>query len=439
MKFSGSNSFNSHNLGNSENGVTPLRQGKSFSLCQAHPHPALCHPRGPCGLRRHVLRADWLRRPRCMENFRPIAVDNGPFMDNLWWFTDENGWFSIANGWSTGKIWFFWASEENEEPSRKCGIHQVGWVERRFLKNWRWTSQKLIVHLIAWPETLKKTGSSFLKPSPKSDSRVFVSRGDIRNKYLHISPWFSSLNFSGIQAAWAQERPVHFFCPSSHLWTLRRRDLPSMNRTIAMSKCGTSFSWPCRCWIFVVSEWEISWKDHISRGTVYCRIAPLPYPKIPKPAFGRGIGGWSRLLASSAATMERCPHRAREAERYWTSHWRFHQHIGQRPVPRSLNKSSYTGYIWLYYLYQFSVALTKPQFSGNIISLWFFTCLTSQWSQVYGLSRISSGCGHFWFLFYQAVAGLFWLNEHAYNVVFWARWYHEELMGISVIFRSWGA
>jgi hypothetical protein len=69
--------------------------------------------------------------------------------------------------------------------------------------------------------------------------------------------------------------------------------------------------------------------------------------------------------------------------------------------------------------------------------LWFFTCLTSQWSQVYGLSRISSGCGHFWFLFYQAVAGLFWLNEHAYNVVFWARWYHEELMGISVIFRSW--
>ena len=190
MIFSGSNSFNSHNLGNSENGVTPLRQGKSFSLCQAHPHPALCHPRGPCGLRRHVLRADWLRRPRCMENFRPIAVDNGPFMDNLWWFTDENGWFSIANGWSTGKIWFFWASEENEEPSRKCGIHQVGWVERRFLKNWRWTSQKLIVHLIAWPETLKKTGSSFLKPSPKSDSRVFVFKGWYPKQ---VSPYISMI------------------------------------------------------------------------------------------------------------------------------------------------------------------------------------------------------------------------------------------------------
>ena len=144
MIFSGSNSFNSHNLGNSENGVTPLRQGKSFSLCQAHPHPALCHPRGPCGLRRHVLRADWLRRPRCMENFRPIAVDNGPFMDNLWWFTDENGWFSIANGLKYRQDLIFlgfrrkWKNHrESVEFTKLDGWREDSWrIEGEHPKSW---------------------------------------------------------------------------------------------------------------------------------------------------------------------------------------------------------------------------------------------------------------------------------------------------------------
>lgn len=160
-------------------------------------------------------------------------------LDNLWWFSDENCWFSIANGWRTiEKVWNSpsWMGGEKILEELKVNIPKVDCAPNRLTRNFE---KKRDHHFSSYPQT-------------QTPVFLFSRACDIRNKYLHISPWFSSLNFSGIQAACTGKTCAFLLPIISSLDTAQARS--SMNRTIAMSKCGTSFSWPCRCWIFVVSE-----------------------------------------------------------------------------------------------------------------------------------------------------------------------------------------
>ena len=124
----------------------------------ASPSPWPLRATTPCAARRPAQAA-------------PSQGEHGPWMENVGWFTNENGWVSIATIVKVLARFFFltWrcsGSEGNEEP-RKWIVHSVGWVERIFLKNWRWTFQKLIVDLIAWPETLKKNVIIMSQAIPK--------------------------------------------------------------------------------------------------------------------------------------------------------------------------------------------------------------------------------------------------------------------------------
>lgn len=110
-----------------------------------------------------------------------------------------------------------------------------------------------------------------------------------------------------------------------------------------MSKCGTSFSWPCRCWIFVVSAISKS-HEKTTSAVVYCRIAPLPYPKIPKPAFGRRLVEAFSVIGCDYGEMSAPRARSREEKGRATGD--FTSILGN---DQSLDPwIKVAGYIWLY-------------------------------------------------------------------------------------------